>query len=392
MPPIPPEFLRARKTALCALGPIRPADDNSRAPKNFMFTAQRTKAGASLPDYYLVYFLLVDLLEFKHYGESEKVAWSVPIDYQGKAFVIEHRKLGFGVFTDEPERHEAAAAEIVRRIQRAVKVARPFFDWLAEQAVTASKVNVLNNSDDLFKRFEFLLNLYKAKIGEAEARKDERHVTKGKTESGMTWTSTKMPYFQLAREADWLALAVIEAFFSWTEHAFLHLAVLMDHAASAQDLTSLAEKEWPDKYKTAIGCADDDSREHYERLLALRRELRNYIAHGAFGKQGEAFTFHSHAGAVPVMLPHRRGTRKFRFGHGVSLNSGAAIQTIEEFIAFLWSGKRAPARIYLESDLPLILTMVARGDYRLAMQSEESMRQFVDYLNGEFDRAANMDW
>lgn len=392
MLPIPPELVRVRETALRALGPIRSVDESTRAAKNFMFKAERTNAGDALPHPYLVYFFLVDLLGFEHTGQWEKVAWSVPIDYQGKAFLIEHRKLGLGVFTHDPEKHESAAAEIVRHIQRGVKVARPFFDWLAEQAVAASKVNVLNNSQGLFDRFTFLLNLYRKKATEAEARKDEKHETSGTTPSGATWTSVEMPYFELMREADWLALAVIEAFFSWTEHAFLHLAVLMDRAASAQDVTSMAEKEWSDKYKIAIGCVDGDSREHYEKLLALRRELRNYIAHGAFGKQGEAFTFHSDAGAVPVMLPHHRGTRKFRFGRGVSLDSNAAIQTIEEFIAFLWSGKRAPARIYLESELPLILTLVARGDYRLAMQSEESMRDFVDHMTGEFDRAANMDW
>jgi hypothetical protein len=392
MLPLPPELVRIRDTALRAIQPIRPPDANTRAPEHFVFKAERTKAGDNLPAYYLVYFLLVDLLGFRDLGQSEKVSWSVVIDYNGKAFVIEHRKLGIGVFTDKPQENESAAADIVRRIQGAVKVARPFFDWLAEQAVAASTVNVLNNSDGLHDRFQFLLDLYKAKIAEADARKDEKHVTKGKTGSGATWTSVKMPYFQLKREADWLALAVIEAFFSWTEHAFLHLAVLMDKATSAEDVTSLAEKEWPDKYKTAIGCVDDDSREHYEKLLALRRELRNYIAHGAFGKQGEAFTFHSHAGAVPVMLPHRRGTRKFRFEHGVSLDSKAAIQTIGYFIAFLWAGKRAPARIYLESELPLILTLVARGDYRLAMRSEESMREFAHDLAMESDQAANMDW
>lgn len=392
MLPLPAELVHIRDSALRAIHPICPPDANTSAPENFMFKAARTKSGSDLPDYYLVYFLLVDLLGFRDLGQSEKVSWSVVIDYNGKAFVIEHRKLGIGVFSDYPEENESAAADIVRRIQGAVKVARPFFDWMAEQAVAASEVNVLNNSDGLHDRFQFLLALYKAKIGEADARKNEKHVTEGKTESGATWTSVKMPYFQLKREADWLALAVIEAFFSWTEHAFLHLAVLMDKAVSAQDVTSLAEKEWPDKYKAAIGCEDNDSREHYEKLLALRRELRNYIAHGAFGKQGEAFTFHSHAGAVPVMLPHRRGTRKFRFGHGVNLDSKTAIQTIEDFVAFLWSGKRGPARIHLESELPLILTLVARGDYRLAMHSEESMREFVDHLTGEFDRAANMDW
>ena len=139
-----------------------------------------------------------------------------------------------------------------------------------------------------------------------------------------------------------------------------------------------------------MGLAGAGSSQQYDKLIALRRELRNYIAHGAFGKQGEAFTFHSGAGAVPVMLPHRRGTRKFRFGHGVSLDSKVTLQTIEEFIAFLWSGERSPARIYMDSHLPLILTMA--GHYRSAMQSEDSMQTFVDGLTSEFDRAANMDW
>lgn len=388
---LPHELVPVRDAALKAIGPIRSADSNTRGPRDLVFKAQRTKAGRALPAYYLVYFLLVDLLGFKHGGQWEKVSWSVVIDYNGQAFLIEHRKFGVGVFSDKPEENEQAAAEIVRYLQRGVKAARPFFNWLAEQAVAASKVNVLNNSHELFERFTFLLNVYRAKTVEAEARKDEKEIREGTSDFGK-WTHVVMPYFQLTREADWLALAVIDAFFSWTEHAFIHLAVLSGRASSAQEVASLAEGDWSGKYKAGVDLAGTDSRHQYDKLIALRRELRNYIAHGAFGKQGEAFTFHSGAGAVPVMLPYRRGTRKFRFGHGVSLDSKAAIKTIEEFIAFLWSGERAPARIYIDSHLPLILTMAATGYYRTAMQSEESMQTFVDGLAREFDRAANMDW
>ena len=49
------------------------------------------------PEYYLVYFLLVDLLGFKCYGRGEKVAWSTPVEIEGQHFLIEHRKLGLGV-------------------------------------------------------------------------------------------------------------------------------------------------------------------------------------------------------------------------------------------------------------------------------------------------------
>jgi hypothetical protein len=48
-----------------AISPIKPADASTRAEPNFLFTAKRTIAGRSLPPYYLVYFLLVNLLGFR---------------------------------------------------------------------------------------------------------------------------------------------------------------------------------------------------------------------------------------------------------------------------------------------------------------------------------------
>jgi hypothetical protein len=66
---------------------------------------------------------------------------------------------------------------------------------------------------------------------------------------------------------------------------------------------------------------------------------------------------------------------------------------IDQFIAHLWSGKREPARIYIqESGLPLLLTMASDGTYLSAMRSTDEMEEFVDGLSRQFDDAANMDW
>jgi hypothetical protein len=40
-----------------------------------------TKAGYKLPEYYLAYYLLVELLEFRHGGRGAKVAWTIPVEY-----------------------------------------------------------------------------------------------------------------------------------------------------------------------------------------------------------------------------------------------------------------------------------------------------------------------
>jgi hypothetical protein len=142
--------------------------------------------------------------------------------------------------------------------------------------------------------------------------------------------------------------------------------------------------------------SDDITQKHYERLMALRSEIRNYQAHGAFGKDGEAFEFHSSAGAVPAVLPHKGVHKKFiiknKFGME-EYDNDAAFATLERFIDFMWSGDYAPAFIYIqESDLPLILSLAEDGTYTAAMESERNMKELVEKLSREFERAANMDW
>ena len=79
-----------KSIALERLFPIKPVDENTETKKDFLFSATRSDAGRHLPDYYLVYFLFSDLLGFKNLGKFDKVAWSFPIDFNGKAFLIEY--------------------------------------------------------------------------------------------------------------------------------------------------------------------------------------------------------------------------------------------------------------------------------------------------------------
>ena len=66
---LPPELDPVRDAARRALEPITPATKQTRADKNFLFDAKRTEAGRNLPPYYLVYFLLVELLESSRSSE-----------------------------------------------------------------------------------------------------------------------------------------------------------------------------------------------------------------------------------------------------------------------------------------------------------------------------------
>ena len=125
----------------------------------------------------------------------------------------------------------------------------------------------------------------------------------------------------------------------------------------------------------------------------IRQQLRNYVTHGAFGKDGEAFSFHSSAGAVPLRLPHKRKRQAFRFGSGVDLDPTQAFEIIDRFESHLWNGWRAGAKLYIQDyELPTILSMATDGTYERARSSEQMMVDFTEQLARQFDAARNMDW
>jgi hypothetical protein len=386
------ETIRARANR--AISPIKPGDSTLGRDMEYWASARRTDAGVRLPAYYLVYFLLVDLLRFPNLGRFEKEAWTVPIDFNGQTFTITHAKFGLGVFVPKPRNHENEAKRVVDLMIRGVRVAEPFFEWRAATAVQASQLNVMNYSGWLLQRYRFLREKFDAANTDAERRKDEEITTTSQTPGGGAMTLTQWPYWGLKQNVKWLGLAAIEAFFSWTEHVFIHVAILQGKVTTGDRVAELAEADWQEKFKAALDVTDRETKAHFDKLIIIRRQMRNFVSHGAFGKQGQAFRFHSAAGAVPVVLSRRPGKGRFSLANEAEVDEGTALDALDAFFAHLWLGAREPARIYLieDSTIPTILPMASDGTYAAAMQSVENMRSFVDRLTTAFDDAANMDW
>ncbi|MCL1126729.1 hypothetical protein [Shewanella surugensis] len=363
-------------------------DKKTEADKNFLFSAVRTDAGNSLPPYYIVYFLFVDLLNYKNLGRFEKVSWSVPIDYNGTPYLLEHRKFGFGLFAADKESQEAECKEIVKKISKAVVAARPYFEWFASQSVKSSDLNVMNHSYRLHRRYLFLTNEYEKKIKEAESRKDEII----RTEYSVNSWGVEIPFYRLKAEAEWLAISTIDAFYSFTEHVFIHAAILKGKLVTGEDVANLADKDWGSKFKSCLDVEDIDIKKYYDQLVSIKRQIRNYIAHGAFGKNGEAFEIHSDVGAVPLLMPHQKGNSRFSMESGIEFNEKEAIQLITKFMDFYWESNTFPEILYIQSTLPSILPYASDSTYNKAMNSVKDMEQFIEHLATASDNASNMDW
>ncbi len=377
-------IIEIREKALRVIHPIKQVGENTRADPDFLLRADRTEAGRELPEYYFVFLLFNDILQFRNLGRFEKLAWSFPIDFNGEAFLIEYRKMGLGVFAKDAVVQNDDAGQIVSLIKRAVRIAKPYFELLANEAAAGSELNVANKCASLFERYSFFLSEYKRTL---EA--DETTRTFGKSKNNI-----EEFFFRTRRNKniDWLALAVIEAFFSWTEHLFIHIAILNRKISTGHEVGKIAADEWSGKFRLALPVSDQTNKKFFDKLISIRRQLRNYVSHGAFGKEGEAFSFHSPAGAVPVLINPKQ-IDSFGISDNLAFDDAEAIKVIEAFISHLWTGEREPAMIYAQKGgLPCILTMVQDGQYEAAMKSPEAMHKLLDYQHHLFDNAANMDW
>jgi hypothetical protein len=165
---------------------------------------------------------------------------------------------------------------------------------------------------------------------EATERADERHVETQEIPGGGTSMTVHYPAWELDQNAKWLALAAIEAFFSWTEHVFIHIAILSGKLTTGMEVAALAGSDWDAKFKRALDVQEPKTKVFFDKLLLIRRQLRNFMAHGAFGKEGQAFRFHSGAGAVPVRLVHQTGNPRFASSGERAFSEPEAIDTIEE--------------------------------------------------------------
>jgi len=389
---IPKDFDGLRDRVMRTIAPIKCADTNTKADKNFLFIAKGSNSGRQLPAHYLVYFLLVDLLCFENLGRWEKIAWSIPIDLDGHAYLIEYRKFGLDIFAHDPTLEATEVARIVTLINKGVRTAEPFFKWIANRAASESKLNVRNKATELYFRFDYLRGLYKTSIESIEVEDSQKRAA-GRVTLTDYCEQNGMPRFYTHREVSWLAIAVIEAFYSWTEHIFILIAILQGTITTAEQVSALALSDWSEKFRNALGISDRSTKVHYDALLTIKRQIRNVVAHGAFGKEGQAFDFHSSAGAVPVSFDLERRKTKYNLGPGLVIDDGDAMAAIDGFIAHLRTGPSRLALLYVQDGgLDVILPMAADGTYASAMKSERAMRDLVTKLCRQADTSANMDF
>lgn len=340
-------------------------------------------------EYYLIFLMMVDLLEYKYFGPYEKLAYGIPIQFENMIYSVNYEKFGMRIECSEG----GDGARVYEEIRKGIKAAKPYFLWRAEQASTSSNLNLESKCPKLWAKYQYFREQSKELIDKFETDKDKQKVEKGYNDDGsLRWTSIGYPAYEFLEQGRWMHEAAVDAFFAWCEQALVHTAILMGRLTNGKDVVDLLKGEFGPKCKLVLDLSLPDEKSAYDDISLLRNELRNFVAHGSFGKDGSAFTFHSAAGAIPLKVLDKKSRSEFSFGGSDVRDWEADYQRIDSFLEQLWGNGRAPAKLYLEAGFPCILTYSADGVYSRAMKNESEMEGFLEYLGRMMDDSANMDF
>lgn len=380
-----PEFSlkKTRQNVLRAISPIV-------RPKTSNLPSGPVKVFKEIPhhNYYLIYMLLVDLLDFRYFGPFEKLTYAIPLEHEGLLYGINYQKSGMRILYSENGDPEA----VFNALKKGMKAAKPYYLWRAEQASTTADLNLVSKCPMLWEKYQYLREKSKCLIERYETEKDVTVVEKGFTEGGSEWTTYKYPAHELLEQGRWIHEAAVDAFFAWCEQTLVHVAVLLGKLTNGKEIADLLHGNFSQKCNLVLDLAVSNDKAVYDDIASLRTELRNYVAHGSFGKDGSTFSFHTAVGSVPLKVLDGRSSAGFSFGIDSVRDWKDDYRRIDEFVSQLWSNGRVPAQLYIETGFPCILTYSVDGTYARAMQSESEMTEFISHLGRMMDDAANMDF
>ena len=212
----------------------------------------------------------------------------------------------------------------------------------------------------------------------------------GQDEHGNRWYAHDV--HRPAREGGALGTAAVEAYFSRMEH-LLCLVVGFTSAALPRDgFLEFLGAPWRAKVRTVLSLDDPDTKSFYDKLLAVREEWRNPLAHGGFLWGGASLHFHLPGdGALPAQLRRTPAGVQLKFTM-LHASFNDVMTLFDSFDDHLRRGPLRYAVRWVEAGMDVAFDEYSRRDYANASASDAAFDYFLEGTQRAEDQAANMDW
>lgn len=347
---------------------------------------------------FIVFIIFVYLKGFKFHGKEEKVAWTIPIKYKGKPFILTHRKFGFRIISNyESDEIKQLGIEAMTQIKKVIPYAETLFEPFVKEQVAKGKITLENQYRAIKSRYEFFRKKATSEFKKAKPAKTKRKVKKQEVKGILTeMISTHNSSTKYWAAGNNYATAMLDSYFCLIEHSFVLLLPFLQHINIDEiDLEKFIGENWKQKLKLVIPLSGDkEALQLFERLDKIKEELRNPLTHGYFLKEGNSFYVHTpNLGAIPMSLTNRNNHFHYGFYSIQNLNFEKICKCFDDFDKLIKSKKTTKfGMLYIEAGLDIAFDKDSSVRYQSAMTTIDHFKKFIWYEAMQQDNAANMDW
>jgi hypothetical protein len=341
---------------------------------DFLFDHRELIELPNLPQADMVFLTLVNIFGNSYSGKFEKVAWSVAFCYKAIPFIFSLQKFGLRLY-----HHKSASPsfefskEMLRALCKAIDIVGKLMEPFVLEQIAAGNVTLANS-------FPMLNNMYQYFRQQAE--------------KNFKFKSRSLPLaFQRETVACFNTNAMIDAYFSRFEHLLVILLIFVNYDREKRNLKKVISDFWSEKFKMIFNLKNDiRANSLYDRLIQIREQIRNPIAHGNFQKDGKSLYFHFFPmGAISCRLSSSEASQNFLFTADRSIYNRACA-LFDEVDRFLEEGVTKYGFLYAKSGLNVAYDEKSIDIYRKAATDDDKFNEFLEDQSCISAMDYNMDW
>lgn len=379
------KFEEIRKHSIHALADIQPCEEIHEHIEWEGHSLSRDE----FPVSELIFFALTRFRDMTPFGPQEKLRWGFKAVFRNIPFELSLQKFGLYLYMPEGTKSEMRSA-LAKCLKVASRLAEKCLQDEAQYQIQNANVSIENQYHHFRGAYRFFRDIAEQTYNKPPD--DPVVMRKDGNEQPTGWTFSPWKH-QI--EGGYLAGAMLDAYFSWLEHALVLVLAFIDFNPTGGQLLRFVGNTWGEKWRTIFDITTDyEAKQIYDLLKRIKETVRNPNSHGGFRKKGTSFYFHVDriGAALPVLLTKQKRSLEFTITPVPNQSYTELCGQLDCCDKFLQNSKIQAGLQYLRAGLNVSFSEDFRRQCRQASESEKALKEFIEQQADLMTMHANMDY
>ncbi len=347
-----------------------------------------------LPVPALVLFLFNRVLGYRQIDPGDKGRWALGCSVAGQPVAFFDRKFGFEILVARGSTLEKK--RILFPLKAALRVVEEeLLVSAANEQIHDCRVAVINRFGEFSHRYQYFRTKADELFAQAKIRPADREGLEGlEIFSAVTAGMNRAAVAE--REAFFLSVAMVDAYFSLLEHRLILLRAFTGKPMAAGDFEKLLGANWERKMVTVLdlNLKGKDGKAMLGQLRRIKERIRNPFAHGGVeNDRGSIYVQLPGFGAVPGNFSRAKDSVRFNFRPIQSDDHSAMCGVFDRLDAIFEAGDLSLPHRFLDVGVDPAFDAVTLAEYAAAIKGgPDTVEEWIEAWSREWERHRNADY